>query len=120
MSASALTHLHVLKLPFMAMESLLDAIFELDHAAGFLSDGGALGRWSWLCTHADAISVLEYNDSRNPEDILSAALKTGRFPTLSISGDRGDLPPFTGGMVGYMSFELGARLENLTPRPFRV
>lgn len=120
MSASALTHLHVLKLPFMAMESLLDVIFELDHAAGFLSDGGELGRWSWLCTHADAISVLEYNDSRKPEDILSAALKTGRFQTHSISGDRGDLPPFTGGMVGYMSFELGARLESLTPRPFRV
>jgi len=120
MTAASLTHLHVLKLPFMAMESLLDAIFELDHAAAFLSDGSERGRWSWLCTHADAISVLDYNDSRKPEEVLGAALKTSRFPTTQISGDQGDLPPFTGGLVGYMSFELGARLENLNPRPFRV
>ncbi|MDC7685151.1 chorismate-binding protein [Asticcacaulis sp. BYS171W] len=120
MTAPALTHLHVLKLPFMPADNLYEAFFEQDHAVGFLSDGGKLGRWSWLCAHADAISVLEFTDKRTPETVLRASMAVTHYQTTEIAGDGGDLPPFTGGLVGLAAFELGMRLENLPQRPFRI
>jgi para-aminobenzoate synthetase component I len=115
-----LSYLHVLKLPFVAPEGLVESFFDNPTSIGFLSDGGDLGRWSWLSCQADWADVFEFTDTRDPEAILDSGLKVTQFKTLGTEGDVTDLPPFTGGLVGMASFELGMRLEKLKARPFRI
>lgn len=83
--------------------------------AGFLSDGGKLGRYSYLITAPQAVAVLDYADAVDAGDMFKDA-------TAFVHHDdyRPDLPPFTGGLVGQASFELGLRLERMKRRPFRI
>lgn len=117
---SASDHLHILTLPFVPPEAVLDRFMAQDHAAGFLSDGGTLGRWSWLCLPVP-VDRLEATDPRAPAELLTAAAEAILGPPPVINGDyTGDLPPFTGGLIGLAAYELGLRLENLSHRPFSV
>jgi len=114
-SAVSLAHAVQKKLPYEAVGARLQ--FWLDHAfaAGFLSDGGPLGRYSYLVAQPVAKAHLAYDDPRETADFL-------REMTAAITTDhhRSDLPPFSGGLVGMASFELGLRLEAMKRRPFRI
>ena len=77
-----------------------------------VSDGGAQGRFSYLLGEADAAADLCATD--DVANFLKAA-------TAFVSPDKaGDLPPFTGGLVGVAGFELGLRLESLPRAEFRI
>ncbi len=75
----------------------------LDSAA----ETGGRGRYSYIA--ADPYQVLTGAETINPFDALEAELK--RFPMRNDP----DLPPFQGGAVGYLSYELGRHLERLPP-----
>jgi para-aminobenzoate synthetase component 1 len=103
------------KLPYEAVETRLEGWLDHAFAAGFLSDGGALGRYSYLVAQPVAKSHLACDDPRETAEFL-------RDATTPITADhhRSDLPPFSGGLVGMASFELGLRLEGMKRRPFRI
>ncbi|WAC47703.1 anthranilate synthase component I family protein [Asticcacaulis sp. SL142] len=121
--ATPLTHLHVIRLPFVAPETLFEAWFETDHSVGLISDGGPQGRWSYLGCYPDGVTTLEFEDDTDPKTLLKQAIapfKAAPQPA-HISGDAvTDLPPFTGGVIALASFEMGMRFEALKKRPFRV
>ena len=75
----------------------------LDSAA----ENGGRGRYAYIA--ANPFWVLSGGEKTNPFDSLEAKLK--RFP-MRIDPD---LPPFQGGAVGYLSYELGRHLERLPP-----
>lgn len=102
-------------LPYEAVSARLEGWLEHAFAAGFLSDGGALGRYSYLVAQPTAKWQLAHDDPRETAEFLREA-------TAPITADhyRSDLPPFSGGLVGMASFELGLRLEGMKRRPFRI
>ncbi|CAM3279702.1 anthranilate synthase component I family protein [Asticcacaulis taihuensis] len=102
-------------LPYEAVSARLEGWLEHAFAAGFLSDGGALGRYSYLVAQPAAKWQLAHDDPRETAEFLREA-------TAPITADlyRSDLPPFSGGLVGMASFELGLRLEGMKRRPFRI
>ena len=114
-SAVSLTYVAQKNLPFETVKTRLEGWLEHAFAAGFLSDGGALGRYSYLVAQPHSKAHLAYDDPRETADFL-------RETTAAITADhyRGDLPPFSGGLVGMASFELGLRLEGMRRRPFRI
>ncbi|HEU0234914.1 MAG TPA: aminodeoxychorismate synthase component I [Candidatus Limnocylindrales bacterium] len=67
---------------------------------------GRTGRWSYLS--ADPIAVLE-EPSQGPDPFASARALLRRLPAAPAAGG----PPFSGGLVGYLSYDLGRRLERL-------
>ncbi len=83
---------------------------------------GRTGRWSLLT--ADAVEVLQaptdgadpFQGARallarlDPDDATEAVDRDGAGRPDRVSGD---LPPFAGGLVGYLSYDLGRRLERL-------
>ena len=88
----------------------------LEHrrAAGLLSDGGPLGRYSYLMAEPDAVAVLAHDDPADAATFLRA------LTLFATAEQRHDLPPFSGGLIGMASFELGLRLEVMKHRPFRI
>lgn len=114
-SAISLTYVAQKNLPFETVETRLEGWLEHAFAAGFLSDGGALGRYSYLVAQPTAKTHLAYDDPRETADFL-------REMTATITADHYnvELPPFSGGLVGMASFELGLRLEAMKRRPFRI
>ncbi|MGA9658724.1 MAG: anthranilate synthase component I family protein, partial [Asticcacaulis sp.] len=63
---SALSFVHAAQktLDYEAVETRLEGWLEHNGAAGFLSDGGKLGRYSYLCAHPVATAQLAYDDPR--------------------------------------------------------
>ncbi|MFT3997207.1 MAG: chorismate-binding protein [Asticcacaulis sp.] len=113
-------HLHVLIRPYRSPDTCISAFMQADYAAGFLSDGGALGRWTWLCGDVSPTGTLAFDDPRNPAPLLRETIG-GVLRDTVISGDmQTPLPPFTGGLIGMAAFELGLRLEDLPRRPFHL
>jgi para-aminobenzoate synthetase component 1 len=114
-SAISLTYVAQKNLPFETVETRLEGWLDHAFAAGFLSDGGTLGRYSYLVAQPIAKSHLAYDDSRETADFLKEM-------TAAITPDHhnSELPPFSGGLVGMASFELGLRLEAMKRRPFRI
>ena len=101
-------------LPYEAVAARLSGWFMHSRCAGLVSDGGVLGRYSYLMAEPDAVAVLDYNDPGDAAGLLRAATAFTKY-------NRGDnLPPFSGGLIGMASFELGLRLENMKRRPFRI
>lgn len=110
-------------IPFISLCSLsadvndlrLASWYEHTGAAALVSDGGAQGRYSYLMAEPAAEAVIAYEDTQDAAEML-------RTVTAFVQPDqrRSDLPPFTGGLVGIASFELGMRLERMTRRPFRI
>ena len=86
-----------------------------DGAATLISGGDRLARHSYWLAHPTAEAVLDYDDPRDATAVLREA-------TAFVASEkrREDLPPFTGGLLGMASFELGLRLEGMKRRPFRI
>lgn len=112
--SGSLNRVAVRDLLWEAVSTRLAGWADRRRAAGLLSDGGVLGRYSYLMAEPDALAVLDHNDAQDPGTFLRAA--------TAFVGDerRDDLPPFSGGLIGMASFELGLRLENMKRRPFRI
>ena len=107
-------------LPYEAVNTRLEGWLKHAFAAGFLSDGGSLGRYSYLLAQPTAQGQLAYDDPRETADFLREV--TAFLPDVNalITPDHEEWPPFTGGLVGMASFELGLRLEDMKRRPFRI
>ena len=71
---------------------------------------GRAGRWSFLV--AEPVAVLDGSDS-GPDPFAGARALLGRLDrTLPPPG----APPFAGGLVGHLGYDLGRRLERLPAR----
>ena len=84
--------------------------FTRDHACALLSDGGAYGRYSYLTALPDVMDAVAHDVEADVAGLLRAACAGG--------GEASSV--FTGGVIGLAAFELGARLEGLRRRPFRI
>ena len=74
------------------------------------TEAGDRGRYSYIA--ADPFQVIRAGrDAPDPFAALAGALK--RFPRQNDPA----LPPFQGGSVGYLGYELGRHLERLPPLP---
>ncbi|MGZ3641514.1 MAG: anthranilate synthase component I family protein [Candidatus Limnocylindrales bacterium] len=80
---------------------------------------GRRARWSYLT--ADPLEVLEAATD-GPDPFAGARRLLGRLadpsgdeeePRGGTSGPVGSVPPFTGGLAGFLSYDLGRRLERL-------
>lgn len=120
MSPALPEYLHILSLPYRPPEVFFGSVLRSERCAGFLSDGGALGRWSWLCQAPEATEVFAFDDPRRPEEMLRTACAQVLSDNHIHGDDITDLPPFTGGLIGLAGFELGPRLENLPLRAFHL
>ena len=69
---------------------------------------GRNARWTYLT--ADPVAVLEAPSS-GPDVFTSARRTLGRLAAGALPGT--DAPRFAGGLVGYLSYDLGRRLETL-------
>jgi para-aminobenzoate synthetase component 1 len=67
---------------------------------------GEGGRWSWLATTVDRIEAVRPDDPRDPFELLRAMLGPRESADLTK-----DAPPFTGGVIGLLAYEAGARVE---------
>jgi para-aminobenzoate synthetase component I len=99
-------------LPYCPPEQLVAAFMAYEAGFGLISDGGSLGRWSYLGIHPDKQAYLGFDDAREAKDFLR-----GFIDMVHIDYDE-TLPPFSGGTLGLASFEFGSRLENLERRAF--
>ncbi|WP_298328234.1 chorismate-binding protein, partial [Asticcacaulis sp.] len=120
MSPALPEYLHILSLPYRPPETFFGSVLRSERCAGFLSDGGALGRWSWLCVAPDDTEVFTFDEARHPEEVLRTACAQVLSDSHIHGDDITDLPPFTGGLIGLAGFELGPRLENLSLRAFHL
>jgi para-aminobenzoate synthetase component 1 len=105
-----LTHLAQMRLDASDFHARVGAWFTRDHACALLSDGGRFGRYSYLTALPDVKNAVAHDADADIAGLLRAACAT--------SGE--DMGCFTGGVIGLAGFELGARLENLRRRPFRI
>jgi para-aminobenzoate synthetase component 1 len=119
-SAISLRYVTRKPLPYEAVGTRLQAWLEHAFAAGFLSDGGALGRYSYLLAQPIAQGKLAYDDPRETADFLREVTAFLPDSDTPITPDHEQWPPFTGGLIGMASFELGLRLEDMKRRPFRI
>lgn len=79
---------------------------------------GRTGRWSYLS--ADPVAVLDapaegpdpFAEARAVLGRMSAAPRSARAMTLGATGSS-ERPPFTGGLIGYVGYDLGRRFERL-------
>ncbi len=67
---------------------------------------GRNARWSYLT--ADPVAVI-VAVSEGPDPFAGARRQLARLPRAGVD----DGPPFTGGLVGYLSYDLGRRFERL-------
>jgi len=67
---------------------------------------GRTGRWSFLT--ADPAAVLDA-PAEGPDPFAEARALLARLDAAAVDG----LPPFAGGLVGYLGYDLGRRLEPL-------
>lgn len=97
----------------------LDGVAPMDVAEGFRdlpglallesARPGRTGRWSFLT--ADPVAVLDA-PAEGPDPFVEARSLLARLGPPGPEEDAsGAGPPFTGGLVGYLSYDLGRRLE---------
>ncbi len=70
---------------------------------------GRTGRWSYLT--ADPLAVIDA-PAEGPDPFAEARALLGRMASDPAAGATG-LPPFAGGLVGYLGYDLGRRFERL-------
>jgi para-aminobenzoate synthetase component 1 len=110
--------------PLVVRLPALDAVAPVDAAEAFRelpglavlesARPGRTGRWSYLS--ADPVAVSETAD-QGPQPFATARsllrrLGTGASERSPASGPAGS-PPLTGGLIGYLGYDLGRRLERL-------
>ena len=71
---------------------------------------GRNARWSFLT--ADPVTVID-EPSAGSEPLAAARATLARLAAERPVGDDGVIPPFLGGLVGYLSYDLGRRIERL-------
>jgi para-aminobenzoate synthetase component I len=71
---------------------------------------GRTGRWSYLT--ADPVGVIEA-PSAGSDPFATARRLLARLDTSPASGPQADTPPFSGGLVGFLGYDLARRLERL-------
>ncbi len=113
--SASLGHVCVRALPWEAPARRLAAWVAQSGSAALISDGGPQGRHSYLMAEPDAAASLAHDDPQDAAAFLRAV--TG---FIEPSARHDGLPPFTGGLLGMASFELGPRLEAMKRRPFRI
>jgi para-aminobenzoate synthetase component I len=90
----------------------IDAAERLRHLPGLAllesARPGRNARWTYLS--ADPVAVVDA-PAHGPDVFESARRVLGRLCTSRVPAD--DAPPFTGGLVGYLSYDLGRRFEDL-------
>ena len=122
--SGSLNRVAVRDLAWEPVTTRLAGWFEHARSAALLSDGGALGRYSYLMAEPDAVAVLDHDDPRDAGAFLREATafvdKARDHDLPPSSGGRTNMPPFSGGLIGMASFELGLRLETMKRRPFRI
>jgi para-aminobenzoate synthetase component 1 len=69
---------------------------------------GRNARWSYLT--ADPVAVLD-TPSEGPDAFANARRLLGRLTSDRVGGS--ELPPFLGGLAGFLGYDLGRRLERL-------
>ena len=69
---------------------------------------GRNARWTYLT--ADPVAVLE-SPAEGPDPFANARRLLGRLTSDSHAGP--DVPPFVGGLAGFLGYDLGRRLERL-------
>jgi para-aminobenzoate synthetase component 1 len=69
---------------------------------------GRNARWTYLA--ADPVAVLEA-PAEGPEPLANARRLVARLSALPVPG--ADRPPFLGGLVGFLGYDLGRRFEQL-------
>jgi para-aminobenzoate synthetase component I len=102
-------------LPELAGVRPIDAAEALRDLAGLAlletARPGRRARWTYLT--ADPVAVLE-RPSPGRDPFAGARELVGRLPAEPLEGARGaDAPPFLGGLVGYLAYDLGHALERL-------
>jgi para-aminobenzoate synthetase component 1 len=104
--------IQVVELPWLAASSPMDVAERFGDLSGLaLLESGRPGRnarWSYLA--ADPVAVLEA-PAEAPDAFASARRLLRR-----LTADRaaaGSLPPFLGGLVGFLGYDLGRRFERL-------
>jgi para-aminobenzoate synthetase component 1 len=71
---------------------------------------GRSARWSYLA--ADPLEVID-RPSGGSDPFTNLRAQLARMAMGPAGGTGGDRPPFTGGLVGYLGYDLGRRLERL-------
>jgi len=71
---------------------------------------GRRARWSYLT--ADPVAVLEA-PAAGKDPFADARRLVARLSSAGVNGAGGDAPPFLGGLVGYLAYDLGHALERL-------
>ncbi len=113
--SASLGHVCVRALPWKEPKGRLAGWLAGAGSAALVSDGGPQGRYSYLMAEPDATAELAWDDPRG-----AAAFLRHATAFVDPAAARDDLPPFSGGVIGMASFELGRRLENMRRRPFRI
>ena len=91
---------------------LMRLVLSLNPSFALMSDQSAQGRYSYFGL-GQTICVLNHMDHQDVQEQLKSYV-----PPLVHNAQDIDLPPFTGGLIGMASFELGARLESLDHKAF--
>ena len=74
---------------------------------------GRNARWSYLT--ADPVAVLD-RPADGPDPFVEARRLVGRLDEAPLPAGGPPAPPFGGGLVGYLGYDLGGRLERLPTR----
>ena len=104
--------------PILVRLPSLDAVAPMDAAEAFRdapglallesARPGRTGRWSFLT--ADPVAVLDA-PSEGPDPFAEARALLTRLDGGAVTA--GDAPPFSGGLTGYLGYDLGRRFESM-------
>jgi para-aminobenzoate synthetase component 1 len=101
-----------IRLPELDVVEPVDAAERLRGVAGLVllesARPGRNARWSYLS--AEPIAVID-SPAEGPDVFASARRALARLSSSPFADD--DLPPFGGGLLGYLSYDLGRRLERM-------
>ena len=100
------------ELPELAALAPMDVAERFDDLPGLVllesARPGRNARWSYLA--ADPVAVLD-TASEGPDAFASARRLLGRLASDAVAGP--GLPPFLGGLAGFLGYDLGRRFERL-------
>lgn len=101
-----------IRLPELDFVEPVDAAERLGDVAGLVllesARPGRNARWSYLS--AEPIAVVD-SPAEGPDVFASARRALARLSSSRFDDD--DLPPFGGGLLGYLAYDLGRRLERI-------
>jgi para-aminobenzoate synthetase component 1 len=103
-------HVRLVRMPTLADARPMDVAERFRDLPGLVvlesARPGRTGRWSYVS--ADPLAVLDAPDA-GPDPFATARMLVRRLAPSGIGGG----PPFLGGLVGYLAYDLGRRFERL-------